>query len=140
MLMLNDPFRQFDRFAEQVLGTVARPAMMPMDAWREGDEFVVALDLPGVDVESVDLDVEQNVLTVRAERKAAVSDGTEMIASERPRGVFSRQLGLGDALDTDNIKAGYEAGVLTLRIPVSERAKPRKIAVETTGQRQQISA
>lgn len=139
MLILNDPFRQLDRFAEQVLGTRARPAAVPMDAWREGDEFVVALDLPGVEADSVDLDVEQNVLTVRAERKAPVSEDTEMFASERPRGVFSRQLVLGDGLDTEKIKAGYQAGVLTLRIPVSEEAKPRRIAIETTGQRQQIS-
>jgi HSP20 family protein len=140
MLMLNDPFRQFDRLAQQVLGTVARPAAMPMDAWREGNEFVVALDLPGVDVDSVDLDVERNVLTVRAERKDAVGEDTEMFASERPRGVFSRQLVLGEALDIENIKASYDGGVLTLRIPVAEQAKPRKIEIETKGQQQQISA
>ncbi|MET4622804.1 HSP20 family protein [Arthrobacter sp. 2762] len=140
MLMLNDPFRHFDRLAQQVLGTVARPAAMPMDAWREGNEFMVALDLPGVDVDSVDLDVERNVLTVRAERKDAVGEDTEMFASERPRGVFSRQLVLGEALDTENIKASYDGGVLTLRIPVAEQAKPRKIEIETKGQQQQISA
>jgi HSP20 family protein len=141
MLMLSDPFRQFDRLAQQVLGTVARPAAMPMDAWREGNEFVVALDLPGVDVDSVNLDVEQNVLTVRAERKDPVGEDTEMIASERPRGVFSRQLVLGEALDTENVTASYDGGVLTVRIPVAEQAKPRKIEIETRGQQQQqISA
>jgi HSP20 family protein len=140
MLMLNDPFRQLDRLTQQVLGTVARPAAMPMDAWREGDEFVVALDLPGVEIDSVNLDVEQNVLTVRAERKEPVGEDTELLASERPRGVFSRQLVLGEALDTDNVNASYEAGVLTLRIPVREQAKPRKIEIETRGQQQQISA
>jgi HSP20 family protein len=141
MLMRTDPFREFDRLAQQVLGTTARPAAMPMDAWREGDDFVVAFDLPGVNVDSVDIDVEQNVLTVKAERPDPVGEDTELIASERPRGVFSRQLILGDALDTDGVKASYDAGVLTLRIPVAEKAKPRRIEIETTGQqRQEISA
>lgn len=141
MLMRTDPFRELDRLAEQVLGTTARPAAMPMDAWREGEDFVVAFDLPGVTVDSVDIDVERNVLTVKAERPDPVGEGTEMIASERPRGVFSRQLILGDALDTNGVKASYDAGVLTLRIPVAEKAKPRRIEIETTGkQRQEISA
>ncbi len=141
MLMRTDPFRELDRLAEQVLGTTARPAAMPMDAWREGEDFVVAFDLPGVNVDSVDIDVERNVLTVKAERPDPVGGGTELIASERPRGVFSRQLILGDALDTDGVKANYDAGVLTLRIPVAEKAKPRRIEIETTGkQRQEINA
>ncbi|GAA5194149.1 molecular chaperone Hsp18 [Arthrobacter gyeryongensis] len=141
MLMRTDPFREFDRLAEQVLGTTARPAAMPMDAWREGEDFVVAFDLPGVNVDSVDIDVERNVLTVKAERPDPVGEGTELIASERPRGVFSRQLILGDALDTEGVKANYDAGVLTLRIPVAEKAKPRRIEIETTGkQRQEINA
>jgi HSP20 family protein len=139
--MRTDPFREFDRLAQQVLGTTARPAAMPMDAWREGEDFVVAFDLPGVTVESVDIDVEQNVLTVKAERPDPVGEDTELIASERPRGVFSRQLILGDALDTDGVKASYDGGVLTLRIPVAEKAKPRRIEIETTGnQPQEISA
>lgn len=132
MLML-DPFRQLDRLAEQVLGTAVRPAAMPMDAWREGDEYVVALDLPGVDVGSIDVGVEKNVLTVRAERKNVAGKDTEMVASERPRGVFSRQLILGDAMETEKMKAGYDAGVLTLRIPVAAQAKPRKIEIEVRG-------
>ncbi|MEW1822363.1 Hsp20/alpha crystallin family protein [Arthrobacter sp. NPDC080031] len=141
MLMRTDPFREFDRLAQQVFGTTSRPAAMPMDAWREGEDFVVAFDLPGVNVDSVDIDVEQNVLTVKAERPEPVGEGTELIASERPRGVFSRQLILGDALDTDGVKASYDAGVLTLRIPVAEKAKPRRIEIETSGnQRQEISA
>ncbi|MDQ0211518.1 Hsp20/alpha crystallin family protein [Arthrobacter bambusae] len=141
MLMRTDPFRELDRLAEQVLGTTARPAAMPMDAWREGEDFVVAFDLPGVNVDSVDIDVERNVLTVKAERPDPVGEGTEMIASERPRGIFSRQLILGDALDTNGVKASYDAGVLTLRIPVAEKAKPRRIEIETAGkQRQEISA
>jgi HSP20 family protein len=131
MLMRTDPFRELDRLTQQVFGgqgTVARPSVMPMDAWRDGDSFVVEFDLPGVDKESIDLDVERNVLTVHAERPAPGGD-VELIAAERPRGVFSRQLILGDNLDTDHVVASYEAGVLTLRIPVAEQAKPRKIVV-----------
>jgi HSP20 family protein len=133
MLMRTDPFRELDRLTQQVLGTTARPAVMPMDAWRNGDAFVVEFDLPGVDPDSVDLDVERNVLTVKAERPTKEGD-TEMIAAERPRGIFSRQLFLGDTLDVDNVEANYEAGVLTLRIPVAEKAKPRKIEITTSGQ------
>ena len=140
MLMRTDPFRELDRLAQQVLGTAARPAAMPLDAWREDQEFVVAFDLPGVNVDSVDLDLERNVLTVKAERPDPVGEDTEMIASERPRGVFSRQLILGEALDAGNVKATYDAGVLTLRIPVTEKAKPRKIEIETKGAKQEIAA
>jgi HSP20 family protein len=141
MLMRTDPFRELDRLTQQVLGTTARPAAMPMDAWQEGEEFVVAFDLPGVDVDSVDIDVERNVPTVRAERKSPTGEKTELIAAERPRGIFSRQLILGDALDADAVKAGSDAGVLTLRIPMAEKAKPRRIEIETNrSQRQEISA
>ena len=129
MLVRTDPFRDFDRIAQQIWGTTARPAAMPMDAWRDGEQIVVEFDLPGVDPDSVDLDVERNVLTVRAERRPSTGDDTEMIAAERPRGIFSRQLILGDTLDTDRVQASYSAGVLTLRIPVAEKAKPRKITV-----------
>ena len=129
MLMRTDPFREFDRLAQQVFGTAARPAAMPMDAWQEDGEFVVAFDLPGVNVDSVDLDIERNVLTVKAERRDPTQPNVELIASERPRGVFSRQLILGDTLDTENVQANYTDGVLTLRIPVAERAKPRKIEI-----------
>lgn len=128
MLMRTDPFRELDRFAQQVLGTAARPAVMPMDAWREGEEFVVEFDLPGVNADSLDIDIERNVVTVRAERPSLNPD-REMLATERPRGVFSRQLVLGDNLDTERIEASYDGGVLRLRIPVAERAKPRKISV-----------
>jgi HSP20 family protein len=128
MLMRTDPFRDIDRFTQQVLGTAARPTVMPMDAWREGDEFLVEFDLPGIKEDSLDLDVERNVVTVRAERPD-VDPGREMLATERPRGVFSRQLFLGENLDTDRIEAAYDGGVLRLRIPVAERAKPRKIAI-----------
>lgn len=137
MLMRTDPFRELDRLAQQVLGTTARPAAMPMDAWQEGEEFVVALDLPGVAVDSVDIDVERNVLTVKAERKDPAGENTELIAAERPRGVFSRQLILGEALDTDAVKASYDAGVLTLRIPVAAKARPRRIEITSEKNEQQ---
>ena len=141
MLMRTDPFRELDRLTQQVLGTAARPAAMLMDAWQDGEEFVVAFDLPGVDVDSVDIDVERNVLTVRAERKNLTDDTTELVASERPRGVFSRQIILGDTLDTEAVKASYDAGVLMLRIPIAEKAKPRRIPIESSSdQTRQISA
>ncbi|MCY0906079.1 Hsp20/alpha crystallin family protein [Arthrobacter sp. H14-L1] len=141
MLMRTDPFRELDRLAQQVLGTAARPAAMPMDAWREGDTFDVEFDLPGVSPDSINLDVERNVVTVRAERPG-LDGNKEMLAAERPRGVFSRQLVLGENLDTENIQASYDSGVLTLRIPVAERAKPRKISITTTkeGDRQAINS
>ncbi|MFI1465254.1 Hsp20/alpha crystallin family protein [Nocardia carnea] len=128
MLMRTDPFRDLDRLTQQVFGTPARPAAMPMDAWREGDDFFVELDLPGIDPDSLDLDVERNVVTVRASRPELDTDRA-MLAAERPRGVFSRQLFLGENLDTDAIRADYRDGVLRLVIPVSEQAKPRKIEV-----------
>ena len=128
LLRTADPFRDLDRLAGQILGTTNRPAVMPMDAWREGDVFQIEFDLPGVANESIDLDVERNVLTVRAERVPSNGDW-EMLASERPRGVFSRQLVLGDNLDLDRIEARYDAGVLRLTVPVAERAKARKIEV-----------
>ncbi len=128
LLRTTDPFRDFDRIAQQLLGTTNRPAVMPMDAWREGDHFVVEFDLPGINRDSIDLDVERNVLTVRAERVAGNGDW-EMLASERPRGMFSRQLVLGDNLDLDRIDASYESGVLRLTVPVAEKAKPRKIQI-----------
>jgi HSP20 family protein len=140
MLMRTDPFRDFDRLAQQLLGTgtTSRPAVMPMDAHREGDVFVLEFDLPGVRTETIDIDVERNVLTIRAERPAASTEW-EPLASERPKGLFSRQLVLGDNLDLEHIRAGYESGVLTLRIPVAEQAKPRKVEV-TVGDRSKQSA
>ncbi|MFC9966959.1 MULTISPECIES: Hsp20/alpha crystallin family protein [Nocardia] len=141
MLMRTDPFRDLDRFTQQVLGTAARPTVMPMDAWREGDEFFVEFDLPGIDPSSLDLDIERNVVTVRASRPE-LDSSREMIAAERPRGVFSRQLFLGEGLDTDNVRAEYTDGVLRLTIPVAEKAKPRKIEIAHSNghQRQAINA
>jgi HSP20 family protein len=137
VLMRTDPFRELDRLAQQVFGTSARPAFMPMDAWRDGDTFLVEFDLPGVDPGSIDLDVERNVLTVRADRPIRETNG-EQVAAERPRGVFSRQLILGDNLDLTKITAGYRDGVLKLRIPVAERAKPRKISVDVSGEQDRV--
>jgi HSP20 family protein len=135
MLMRTDPFRELDRLSQQLSGTngtTMRPAMMPMDAYRDGESFVVHFDIPGVDPASIDLDVERNVLTVKAERgDATPGEGVALQVAERPRGVFSRQLFLGDTLDPDHIDASYDAGVLTLRIPVAEQAKPRKIAISS---------
>ena len=128
MLLRTDPFRDLDRLAQQVWGTNARPAVMPMDAWRDGDRFVVEFDLPGLAADAVDLDVERNVLTVTAQRPA-LDEKAELLAAERPRGVFSRQLVLGDNLDLSGIQADYRDGVLRLTIPVAERAKPRKISI-----------
>ena len=139
MLMRTDPFRELDRLTQQMFGTdgtLARPSVMPMDAWRDGDTFQVEFDLPGVEADSIDLDVERNVVTVKAERPARASDA-ELIAAERPRGVFSRQLVLGDNLDTEQISASYQAGVLTLTIPVAEQAKPRKISITSDSTDQQ---
>ena len=104
---------------------------MAMDAYQSGDEYVVVFDLPGVSPDAIDLDVERNVLTVKAERRpAVVSEGVEMQVAERPLGVFSRQLFLGDTLDPERIEASYENGVLTLKIPVAAQAKPRKISIK----------
>ncbi|GGS53454.1 MULTISPECIES: Hsp20/alpha crystallin family protein [Actinokineospora] len=138
MLMRTDPFRELDRVAQQVFqGTWTRPSTMPMDAYRQGDEFVVVFDLPGVAPEAIELDVERDVLTVKAERRpTAVGEDAQTQIAERTHGVFSRQLFLGEALDTDNIRAEHENGVLTLRIPVAERAKPRRIAVNGAAPKQ----
>jgi HSP20 family protein len=135
MLMRTDPFRDLDRLAQQVLGTPARPAAMPIDAYRLRDEFVVEFDLPGVDANSIDLTVEKNVLTVHAERRRT-DESVELLVGERPQGTFSRQLFLGDTLDTDHIDATYADGVLTLRLPVAEKAKPRRVPINASEPRQ----
>jgi len=125
-----DPFRELDRLSEQVAGANRQwPAVLPMDAYRRGDQFVVHLDLPGTDPSSVELTVERNVLTVKAERAWARDQEDEVLISERPQGMFTRQLFLGESLDTDAIEANYDKGVLTLTIPVAEQAKPRRVAI-----------
>ncbi|MGW6614104.1 Hsp20/alpha crystallin family protein [Streptomyces erythrochromogenes] len=143
MLMRTDPFREMDRIVQQLSGTSgtwSKPSVMPMDAYRQGDTYVIAFDLPGVSTEAIDIDVERNMLTVKAERRpAGKSDTVQMELSERPLGVFSRQVMLADTLDTERIEADYDAGVLTLRIPIAERAKPRKIAIGGESGHKQIS-
>ncbi|WEH38926.1 Hsp20/alpha crystallin family protein [Streptomyces sp. NBC_01218] len=143
MLMRTDPFREMDRIVQQLSGTSgtwSKPSVMPMDAYRQGDTYVIALDLPGVPAEAIDVDVERNMLTVKAERRPAErSEGVQMELCERPLGVFSRQIMLADTLDTEHIEADYDAGVLTLRIPIAERAKPRKITIGGQSDRREIS-
>ncbi|HEX8580883.1 MAG TPA: Hsp20/alpha crystallin family protein [Acidimicrobiales bacterium] len=139
MLMRFDPFRDFDRLAAQAFGTRSWTGGMPMDAYRRGDRFFVHLDLPGVDPDSVDLTVERNVLTVKAERRWQPAEGDEMLVTERPRGAFTRQLFLGENLDIERIEAHYEHGVLTLAIPVAETAKARRIQIGGgTGERKTV--
>jgi HSP20 family protein len=130
LLLRFDPFRDLDRLADQMLGSARAPRMMPMDAYRSGNEVIVHLDLPGIDPDSVDLTVENNALSVRAERSnPTVGEDVQWLVSERPTGQFTRQLVLGEGLDTENIRASYDDGVLTVSIPVAEQAKPRRIEV-----------
>jgi len=130
-----DPFRDLDRLTQNLWnGDVRRLNGVPMDAYRKGNEFLVHFDVPGVDPESIELTVEKNVLTVSAERTRQWGDEVEeVVVSERPTGSFSRQLFLGETLDAENIEANCENGVLTLRIPVAEAAKPRKVEITQSG-------
>ena len=138
MLMRFDPFRDVDRLAQEMTGAAARaPRTFPMDAYRRGDDVILLFDLPGVDPQSIDLTVDQHVLTVRAERRPELEEREDVLAAERPHGAFIRRVFLGDALDTDRIAAEYHNGTLRLTIPVSERAKPRKIEVAANGQQAQ---
>jgi HSP20 family protein len=137
MLMRSDPFRDLDRLTQQAFGTRFRPTAMPMDAYRQGDRFLVRFDLPGVDPSSIDLTVEKNALTVSAERRWDAADDVQVVASERPQGTFRRQLFLGDGLDAGRVEASYDNGVLTVTIPVAEQAKPRKIEVSSGGDQAQ---
>ena len=130
-----DPFRDVDRLAEQMLSAGLRgtPRSVPIDAYRRGDQFLIHLDLPGVDPDAIELTVEQNVLTIKAERRFEPEEGDELLIRERPQGVFMRQLMLGESLDTDSLKADYDQGVLTLKIPVAESAKPRRVQITKSG-------
>jgi HSP20 family protein len=142
-LVRSDPFREFDRLAQQVWGLSngSRSLAMPMDAYRKGDSFLIQFDLPGIDVDSIDLTVEDNVLTVKAERPTPpMTEGVEKLVAERLYGTFTRQVFLGDNLDTEKIDANYEQGVLTLSIPVAAHAKPRRIPITQRGEKQQLSA
>ena len=136
MLMRFDPFREIDRMTQETF----RPSRMPMDAYRRGDAFVVHFDLPGVRHDTIDLMVEQNTLTVTAERAWPPVEGDEVVISERPQGTFSRQLMLGDSLDTERITARYDNGVLTITIPVAEQSKARKVEVSRGGEPEVIEA
>ena len=142
MLMRSDPFRDLDRMMEGVSGSAVRSARtFPMDAYRREDEVVLLFDLPGIDPQSIDLTIDQHVLTVRAERQRETQEGEELLAAERPQGTFVRRVFLSDTLDTDRINAEYHDGVLRLTIPISERAKPRKIEVSANGgQTQKVAA
>lgn len=139
MLMRFDPFRELDRLT-QGWGSAVRSAIVPMDAYRQGDQFVVHFDLPGVDESSIDLTVEKNVLTVSASRQWQHGETEQVLVSERPQGTFTRQLFLGESLNVDGIQAGYDNGVLTVTIPVAEQAKPRKVEISAGGGQQAIEA
>lgn len=134
MLMRFDPFRELDRLTQMGPGQV--PAM-PMDAYRRGEEFVVHFDVPGIDPSTIDLTVEKNVLTVSAERSWQRQDGDQVVVAERPQGKLTRQLFLGDGLDADRVDASCEHGVLTVRIPVAEKAKARKVEIGSGGSRRE---
>jgi len=129
MLLRFDPFRDLDRLANEMLSSTRTPQAMPMDVFRSGDHFVLHFDLPGIDADSMSVTAENNTLTVTAERRGTEAQDAAYVVAERPRGRFSRQLVLGEGLDLDRIDAGYTDGVLTLRIPVAEQAKPRRIEV-----------
>ena len=130
-----DPFRDVDRLAEQMFSAGLRgtPRSVPIDVYRRKDQFLIHVDLPGVDPDAIELTVEQNVLTIRAERRFEPEEGDELVVSERPQGTFTRQLLLGESLDTDSLEADYDQGVLTLRIPVAEAAKPRRVEIKRSG-------
>jgi HSP20 family protein len=124
-----DPFQDFDRLTRQMLGTGRGPRSMPMEAYRRGDQFFIHLDLPGVNPDDVDLTVERNVLSVRAERRSFWQEGDDVVVDETPQGTFSRQLFVGDNLDAGRLEASFDQGILTLTIPVAEQAKPRKVQI-----------
>ncbi|HZX02823.1 Hsp20/alpha crystallin family protein [Kribbella sp.] len=140
MMIRTDPFQVVDQLTRQLTSPWAGPNAMPMDAYRSGEDFVISFDLPGVEAEAIDVNVERNVLTIKAERPGLTAgDEGQVQISERPHGTFTRQVILGENLDTDHIDASYEAGVLRLRIPVAEQAKPRRIEIRGVD-RPQISA
>src|SRR5579863_9782195 len=141
-LVRSDPFRDIDRLAQQLWGMPngSRPLAMPMDAYRKGDAFLIQLDVPGVDADSIELTVEDNVLTVKAERLSpSTGEAIETLVAERPYGTFTRQVFLGDNLDTEHIEAEYQSGVLVLSIPVAPHAKPRRIQVTGDPDKKRLS-
>lgn len=134
-----DPFRSLDRLTSQLMSGTRTPMGMPMDVWQAEDGYHVALDLPGVDPGSVEITTERNMLTIRAERRAEYQQDHSVLMAERPQGSFTRQLQVGDALDTEKVQATYDNGVLQLTIPMSERAQPRRIEVQQGSGPQQLS-
>ena len=128
-----DPFRQMDRLTNQLLSGTRTPMGMPMDVWQTDDGFHVCLDLPGVDPDSVDITTERNVLTITAERRPEYQQGQNVVIAERPQGTFTRQLQLGDTVDSENIQASYGDGVLHLALPMTQAAQPRRVQVRTEG-------
>jgi HSP20 family protein len=134
MAMYWDPFRELDRLAAGMLDSRQGPRVMPIDLHRDGDHYVLSADLPGVDPGSIDVDVDGQLLTIRAERTLRSNEDVQWLAHERPSGSFLRQLTLGEGLDTSEISAHYDNGVLSVVIPVSEKAKPRKVEVQSAPQ------
>ena len=134
-----DPFRQMDRLTSQMLSGTRTPMGMPMDVWQAEDGFHVALDLPGVDPESVEITTERNILTIRAERQPEYGPDTRVLIAERSQGNFTRQLQLGDTVDTENVQAAYADGVLHLMVPLAKSAQPRRIEVQSSGRQRQIN-
>jgi HSP20 family protein len=124
-----DPFQEFDRLSRQMLGAGRGPRSMPMEAYRRGEQFFIHLDLPGVNPDDVQLTVERNVVSVRAERRSLYREGDDVLVDETPQGTFGRQLFLGDNLDAGRLEASFDQGILTLTIPVAEQAKPRRIEI-----------
>jgi HSP20 family protein len=133
MLLRIDPFREMDRIAQMATEAARTPRSFPMDAYRRGDTFILQFDLPGVDASTIDLTVERNVLTVKGERRFRRQEGDEIVIAERPQGMFTRQLFLGDTLDGERISASYDDGVLTLHVPIAEQAKPHKVEISSGG-------
>jgi HSP20 family protein len=138
MAMSFDPFGDFDRFASALMGTrTGGPRFMPVDLYRDRDQYLLTADLPGIDPGSVDIDVDGQLLTIRAERTAGPAEGVKWLSQERPYGSYLRQFSLGEGIDASAISAHYDNGVLSVVIPMGEKAKPRKIEVATSTSAQQ---
>jgi HSP20 family protein len=138
MAISHDPFREFDQLAQQFISGGRSPRSFPMDAYKRRDDFLVHMDLPGVDPSSIDITVEGSNLTISAERRFEQQEEDQILVSERPQGRFSRDLRIGTQVDSDAIEANYDDGVLTLRLPVAAQAKPRRVEVRSSGQQRTI--
>jgi HSP20 family protein len=139
MAVFFDPFRELDRVAANLLDTTQGPRLMPIDLYRDGDHYILNADLPGIDPGTVDVDVDGQLLTIRAERTVRGQEGVKWLAQERPSGSFLRQFTLGEGIDGEKISANYDNGVLSVMIPVTERARPRKVSVMSSGAKKQES-